>query len=78
MIGLNNWAIIAICKHIIANNSLACAGVAVSVDEPMCYRVIITGLEVIEGRFDVEMQIIYMTQRVIRSPQKMSCLYNNI
>ena len=26
----------------------ACAGVAVGVDEPMCYRVVITGLEVIE------------------------------
>lgn len=51
MIGLNNWAIIALCKHIIANNSLACAGVAVGVDEPMCYRVVITGLEVIEPCF---------------------------
>ena len=53
MIGLNNWAIIAICKHIIANNSLACAGVAVGVDEPMCYRVVISALEVIEPSLGV-------------------------
>ena len=48
MIGLNNWAIIAICKHVTPSKALSRTGVAVGVDEPMCYRVVISALEVIE------------------------------
>ena len=47
----NNRVVQTICKHIMANNALTSAGVAVGVDESVGCRVVITGLEVIETCF---------------------------
>lgn len=53
MIGLNNWAIIAICKHIIANNSLPCARVAVGINKSANSSIVIAALEIIELRVGI-------------------------
>ncbi len=53
MISLNNWVIVAIRKHVIAKNSLPCAGVAVGIDKPTNSSVVIPALEIIEIRVGI-------------------------
>lgn len=48
MIRLNNWVIVAIRKHVIAKNSLPCAGVAVGIDKPAGLGIVIPGIEVVK------------------------------
>ena len=48
-----NRFIITISKHICANAALAGAGIAVRIDKPMVYRVVVAALEIIPACFGV-------------------------
>jgi uncharacterized protein (DUF849 family) len=48
-----NWSVVAIGKHVIAQDALAGGGVGVGIDEPAQFGIIITGLEVVERSFGV-------------------------
>ena len=45
-----NWIIPTVRKHIVPQEPLPRACVAVSIDEPLDYRIVISGLQVIEAR----------------------------
>ena len=47
------WVVQTICEHIETEDSLPRAFIAIRVDEPMVYRVVISALEVIEPRLSV-------------------------
>ena len=53
MIRLNNWVIVAIRKHVIAKNSLPCAGVAVGIDKPAGLGIVISALQIVKPGFGI-------------------------
>ena len=52
-INKNHRIIQAIGKHIIAQNTLASAGVGIGIDESAQFGIVITGLEIVERGFSV-------------------------
>ena len=53
MVDKENWAVVAIRKHIGPNKSLPCAGIAIRIDESSVYWVIVSALQVIESGFAI-------------------------
>ena len=53
MVHMVNRVVIAICKHVIAEDALASGCVGVGVDEPAYFGIVITGLEVVERGLSV-------------------------
>ena len=64
MVARISWAIVAICKHIVSNESLTGGSIRISVDKPSCSRVIVAGLEVIEAAFGIVV-VTTVTERVL-------------
>ena len=50
-VGISNWVVIAIRKHVAPEESLTGAGEGVGIDETVDDRVVIAALEVIPSRF---------------------------
>ena len=47
------WVIIAVCKHVVTQDTLAGAGVGVGINEPAQFGIVITGLEIVERGLDM-------------------------
>ena len=50
-VAVENWAVVTVCKHIIAQESLAGGGHSICIDEPLHNRVIVPALEIVEAGF---------------------------